>query len=311
MIEKTLVERMRAVAKIIGLIWILVSLMFAQSSDRDSLQSEIRLRTYLEKDQVPLNQEVVFNVELSWIGEIGRYRILELSEPVLTNLKLRGSGSANRFYRDENKRPHAIKSITFYFTPLEMGMAYIDGITIKYQDTQTGKSGRLISQRIGVEITEPVDRPGEKFNAVKLIVFALIAAFLALVLFSLKRYFEQKKQQELLTEPQKTLEEEFLEKLKNNVELSKNLPEKKFNDLVELLIHYFRRRFELPLGSEFFEIRLALEKVGVSQEILSKLEQLFERAELVKFAGEPVNEGELHFFIDTTELLLTEMNKKD
>ncbi len=302
---------MKTLASILALIWITSGLAFALNGGADSLQSEIRLRTYLENDRVPLNQEVVFNIELSWIGEVSRYRILELSEPALTNLKLRGSGSANRFYQDKDKRPHAVKTITFYFTPLEMGMAYIDGITIKYLDLQTGQSGRLISQRIGLEITEPVARPGDKMNAVKLMVFALIAAFIAFALFSLKRYFDQKKQQELLTEPLKTIEEEFLERLKNNVTLSRNLPEKRFNDLVELLTQYFRKRFELPPGSEFFEARLLLEKSDVKQEVLTRLEQLFERAELIKFAGEPVSESELHFFIDTAELLFTDMNKKE
>ena len=89
------------------------------------------------------------------------------------------------------------------------------------------------------------------------------------------------------------------------------MPEQKFNQLLELLKGYFKKRFELPTTSAFFEIRLVLEKTGVSAEVINKLEQLFERAELVKFAGEPVSESELHFFIDTMELLLNELNKKE
>lgn len=293
------------------LILILSNHIFGQQALSDSLQSEIRMRAFLQQDRVPLNQEVVYNVELSWPGAVTRYRILEISDPVLTNLKLRGSGSANRFYQDENNQPHAVKTITFYFTPLEMGMAYIDGITIKYIDTQTQQTGRLISQRIGVEIIEPVSKPGDGVNVGKLIVFAIIAAFLALVVYSLKKYFKQKKQQEMLAEPEKTIEEETLEVLKNRIIVSGALPEKKFTLLTDLLKEYFKKRFELPPGSEFFAIRLVLEQHGVNDELLSKLEQLFERAELVKFAGEPVNESELHFFIDTMELLLKELNKKE
>lgn len=91
----------------------------------------------------------------------------------------------------------------------------------------------------------------------------------------------------------------------------KLLPEQKFNQLLELLKGYFKKRFELPTNSAFFEIRLVLEKSGIGSELINKLEQLYERAELVKFAGEPVSESELHFFIDTTELLLSELNKKE
>lgn len=290
-------------------LWFVVS--FAQTANNDSLPSEIKLRAYLQKDQIPLNEEVVYNVELSWLGDVGRYRVLEISDPVLTNLKLRGSGSANRFFTDENNQPHAVKTITFYFTPLEIGMAYIDGITIKYLDNKTNQTGRLISQRIGVKITEPVAHGDGKISSGKLILFFFIAVFLIFLIYSLKRYFEQKKQQEILAEPQKTVEEETLEELRNQMRSSKLMPEQKFNQLLELLKGYFKKRFELPTTSAFFEIRLVLEKTGVSAEVINKLEQLFERAELVKFAGEPVSESELHFFIDTMELLLNELNKKE
>ncbi len=302
---------MKTVVSILSLFVITVSHCVAFNAQADSLSNEIKLRTYLQTDRVPLNKEVVFNVELSWTGAMNRYRILEISEPALTNLKLRGSGSANRFYQDAHNQPHAVKTITFYFTPLEMGMAYIDGVTIKYLDTKTGQNGRLISQRIGLEITEPVSVPGDGRNWVRLVVFGLIAAFLLLVLFSFKRYFQQKRQQQPVELPQKTLEEEFLDKLKNQVTQARGLPEKKFNDLVDLLKHYFQKRFELPPGSEFFEIRLILEKSAISADLIVKLEQLFERAERVKFAAEPVSESELHFFVDTMELLLQEMNKKE
>ncbi len=290
-------------------VWIVFG--FAQTGiKQDSINHEIRLRTFLEKDAVPLNEEVVYNVELSWIGEVGRYQILKISEPALTNLKLRGSGSANRFYRDQNNRPHAIKTITFYLTPLEMGMSYIDGITIQYKDTKTNEIGRLIAQRIGVEIVEPVERPGQGMQLGKLIVFALIAAFMALVLYSLKRYFDQKRRQQVESEPAKTLEDQFLEELYEQIQTSNKLPEHKFNRLVDLLKRYLKQRFELPPVSAFFEIRLILEKNAVNAETIKKLEHLFERAELVKFAAEPVNESELHFFVDTVELLLSEMNKR-
>ncbi len=290
-------------------LWFTVS--FAQTAENDSLPSEIKLRAYLQKDQIPLNEEVVYNVELSWLGDVGRFRVLEISDPVLTNLKLRGSGSANRFFTDEHNQPHAVKTITFYFTPLEIGMAYIDGITIKYFDNKTNQTGRLISQRIGVEITEPVSRGDGKISSGKLILFFFIAVFLIFLIYSLKRYFEQKKKQEILAEPQKTLEEETLEELKNQMRSSQLLPEQKFNQLLELLKNYFKKRFELPTTSAFFEIRLVLEKMGVTAEVINKLEQLYERAELVKFAGEPVSESEVHFFIDSVELLLNELNKKE
>ncbi len=293
------------------LFFLLVIVSLSRAQTADSTTSEIQLRTYLEKEPVPLNQEVVFHVELSWQGELNRYRVLKIGDPVLTNLKLRGSGSANRFFLDENNQPHSIKKITFYFTPLEMGMAYIDGITIQYQDMVSGQTGRLISPRIGLKIEEPVSTPGQDVQWGKMLVFALVILFLLLVAYSVFRYFQQKNQQQMLEEPAITVEEEFLQRIKEQVRQPSSIPEKKFNGLLEILRQYLRKRFELPPGADFYEIKIVLEKAGISADTVSKLEQLFQRAELVKFAGEPVNESELYFFIDSVELLLQEMNKRN
>ena len=295
----------------IGLIAVLWGIGLAQNTPGDSLTSEIQLRTYLAKESVPVNKEVVYYVELSWTGDMNRYHILEISDPVLTNLKLRGSGSSNRFYIDKNNQPHSVKKITFYFTPLEMGMAYIDGITIKYEDTVTGQTGRLISDRLPVKIVEPVARPGQGMNAGKILIIIFVVLFLLTVLFSLYRYFLQKNQKQQETTPQLTIEEEFLKELKNTIRFGEVLPEKNFETVRQLLDRYLKTKFGILAGTDFPEIKAVLKAVGLSDELLDKLEQAFNKAELVKFAGEPVSESDLHFFVDTLELILNEMNKKN
>ena len=111
---------------------------FSQSVT-DSLESEIRLRTYVESENIPLNREVVYHIELRWQGDLSRYRISEIVEPAVTNLVTRGSGSSNKVRTSANGELISIKEITFYFRPLEMGMAYIDGVIIRYNDTLKDK----------------------------------------------------------------------------------------------------------------------------------------------------------------------------
>ncbi|RLD14339.1 hypothetical protein DRI50_05560 [candidate division KSB1 bacterium] len=293
------------------LILLFLAIGFSQSAAPDSVDSEIQLRTYLAKDAVPLNKEVVYYVELSWQGELNRYHILDISDPVLTNLKLRGSGSANRFYLDKNKHPHSVKKITFYFTPLEMGMAYIDGITIKYEDTATNQTGRLISERLPVKILEPVDQPGKGLDLGKILIIGLVLLFLFVVLFSIARYFQKTKDAAQPQEENLTPEETALKELRENIQLSRDLPEKKFEKLQQLFNSYLKERFGLPSGSEFHEIKIILEANGIGDGLIQKLKDFFERGELVKFAGEPVSESELHIFLDTVELILNEMNKRN
>lgn len=294
----------------LGLSFILLAVGLAKPAAHDSLNSEIQLRTYLTKDAVPLNKEVVYYVELSWQGTLNRYHILKISDPVLTNLKLRGSGSSNRFYLDKNNQPRSVKKITFYFTPLEMGMAYIDGINIKYEDTVNKQTSRLISERLPVKITEPVDQSNNRFDLGKILVIGLVLLFLFVILFSLARYFQKRKETDEGEEVQLTLEESFLKELKQSIRLSSELPEKNFQNLQQLFNRYLKERFGLPSGSEFHEIKIVLDAHGVNDDLITKLEDFSKRGELVKFAGEPVSESELHIFLDTVELILTEMNKR-
>ncbi len=295
----------------LGLSFVLLAVGLAQPAADDSLNSEIQLRTYLAKDAVPLNKEVVYYVELSWQGTLNRYHILKISDPVLTNLKLRGSGSSNRFYIDKNGKPRSVKKITFYFTPLEMGMAYVDGITIKYEDTVSKQTGRLLSERLPVKITEPVDQSSKGLDLGKLLVIGLVLLFLFVVLFSLARYFQKRKETNEEEEAQLTPEESFLKNLKENIRLNGELPEKNFENLQHLFNQYLKERFGLPIGSEFHEIKVVLDAHGINDNLIRKLEDFFKRGELVKFAGEPVSESELHIFMDTVELILTEMNKRN
>ncbi len=302
---------MKRISNALGLVFILLMVGWAQTAGSDSLSSEIRLRTYLAQDEVPLNKEVVYYVELSWQGKLNRYHVLEISDPVLTNLKLRGSGSSNRFYLDSQNRPHSVKKITFYFTPLEMGMAYIDGITIKYEDTVTGQTGRLISERLPVKILEPVNPPNKRLDLGKLLVIGLILLFVFVILFSLARYFQKRKEPTDQESETLTPEETYLKAMKEILRQSNTLPEKKFQELQQLFNRYLKERFGIPVGSEFHEIKIVLQAKGLNDDLLAKLDDFFKRGELVKFAGEPLSESELQIFSDTLELILGDMNKRN
>ena len=85
---------------------ILISLLFSCLSNliaqttTDSVKSDITLRTFVEKESVPLNREAVYIVQLSWTGELGRYKINQVLDPDLTNLTVRGTGSSNKVTKE-------------------------------------------------------------------------------------------------------------------------------------------------------------------------------------------------------------------
>lgn len=287
---------------------LVISGLTVQARDSDSLNLNIELRTYLERDEVPQNREVIYHVELSWSGELSRFHISEISDPVVTNLKLRGSGSSNRFFNDANGQPKSVKRITYYFTPIVIGMSYIDGVTIQYEDDVLKQKETLSAQRLGAKIIEPLPDPNAGLDYGTLIVIAMAVIFFIIVAYFMTRYFQQRKLNASREDikPQ-TLEEKYLDLLKDSIDLSGENRNENLNILTKLLNSYLSEKYQLPSRPSFDLVAEKLENENVNQDILEKLKNLYDRDELSKFAGEAISLNEFHMFFDTVELLITRM----
>lgn len=286
------------------LVFILLLLASVALQAADSTASKITLHTYLEQNEVAQNKEAVYHVELSWEGDLQRYHIAQVSTPVLSNLTLRGSGSSNRFFTDAQGRPHSVKRISYYLTPVEMGMAYIDGITVQYEDTKTQQKESLSAQRLGVKIIEPVPEPGGGVAAETVIITILLLVFLAVIAYSLWKYFKIRRVEQETAEAEMSLEDTFLEELSALKKENGSDTENSFHRLMHLARRYFSEKFGLNPAAGFDEIKAALSEKETPDDLLPKLERLYRQGELSQFAGERISDGDFHLFIDTVELLL-------
>lgn len=287
----------------------------AGAQNADSLDTQIQLHTYLEKNHVPLNREVVYHVELSWTGELSRYQIVEAVEPVVTNLKLRGSGSSNRFYMDNEGRPQSVKRITYYFIPKEMGMAYINGVTVKYQDNVTNDQNVLPAQRLGVEIVEPLPEESPGIAPANIVIFVLAGLFLIILVFFLWRYYQQRRaEKDREEEKPLSLEEKYLERMKETIEPDSESTRKNFEVLSRLLQRYLTEKYHLEGSALIYDvISVKLEQDRIDKVLLEKLKLFYDRSELTKYAGEDISVNEFHLFYDTVEMLLNRLkeNRED
>ena len=271
-------------------------------STPDTLKSDIILRTYVESEEVPLNREVTYHVELRWTGDLNRYQINKLNEPQLTNLALRGSGSSNR-----DTGTMAIKQFTFYLRPLEIGMAYIDGARISYTDSRNNTDGSLLSSRIGVKITEPLPEPGQHgyLSILFYAIFGIViisAFFFFLYRYQMRKKIEQEKMKNQIAE---TLEDKYLRLIKETIHMKPENVKDCIADLSHLTIGYLGERFNLPSGNlTTGDIINILRDREFGTENLERLEDFLERADLAKFAGEPVSESDFHRYYDTIEIIL-------
>ncbi len=259
-------------------------------NQQDSLPSNISLYTYVDKEQVPQNHEIVYTVELRWRGELTRYKILEIEDPKLTNLTVRGSGSSNKVTTLEDGRLQSVKQITYYLKPVEMGMAYIDGMIIRYEDTERGESESLIAGRIGVKVEQPVIETGNG-TAQTIILWFVVIVLLALVAFFLVRYKNKKAELERAALEQiiESTEEKYLRLLKETIHFSSDNLKDSITDLSHLLTGYLSERFSLPAGGLSSKDMLQiLSEKEIEPDTLERLKDFYAKADLVRYAGETI-----------------------
>ena len=290
----------------------LVTISFAQS-EIDTTSSEIQLRTYIDSENVPLNREAVYHIELRWRGDLSRYKISEILEPTLTNLATRSSGSSNKVGTAPDGSLMSVKEITYYFKPLEIGMAYIDGIIIRYTDQIKERDESLISSRIGVKIIEPLPEPSQNGFVSNLLYGLLILVLVGSMLYLYLRY--RKKQKEIaeneLSEIKETIEVKYLRILKETIHLTTDNVKDSLNDLTQLLNGYLSERYHFPVSNlSANDLLDAMKEKDLSEESISRINDYYTKANLVKFAGEAVEDSEFHRLYDTVELVLESQKKE-
>ena len=271
-----------------------------------TVNNNITLRTFVEAEQVPLNREVVYHVELQWTGDLSLYRINEISEPQVVNLIMRGSGSSNRVSTDQAGNPVSIKRITYYFRPLEMGMAYIEAVTIRYEDTAAQLRESLLSGRLGIKIVEPLAEPGKKGKTVLFWAgLVVVAVLLSLLYFYYRTYLrKQREAARLAVQKNETIEERYRRVLKETIHFTSGNLKENLVDLSRLITAYFSERYDFPAMNLSTENLLRVLREKLSDDGYARMQDFYQRADMIKFAGDLLTETEFHRLFDIVELVL-------
>ena len=294
--------------KIIFVFYFVVLIYIRQLSAADSLSTSenqhIQLKAYVEQSKIPLNGTAILHIELSWPGKLNRYQIEPLSQPILTNFLLEGSGSENRLLTLEDGSLKAIKAITYRLRPLEMGMAYVDGIIVKYINRETGDEENLSSQRIMIEILEPLPEVGgQRFQAVVYIV--LLGIFFGITAYFIFLYIRKKKLSQEEGVPEVSLAEFYLNRLTKEVDPRGTNLEEMIDRLSRIFREYLDRDFNIPareLSTQ--EIVENLKLKDLDDPDLTNLTQVFEKFDLIKFSGKSVDPNEFTNIYGTIENFL-------
>lgn len=298
-------------------------MIIAQSSV-DSLNSRIEILAKIEKTKVPLNRTIQLYITLSWMGGPDRYSIISFDNPVLTNFDIVGTSTVNR--SDViNQQAYVFKDYVYTLQPRDLGMAYVEGVIVKYRDSVLERDENMVTQRIPIEVIDPLPEPVSS-NPIWIyaLIIIVILGFVIGFYFWFKRRREAK--EELEIEPPPPLEEVYLNLLREQIKLDlPNLTED-FASLSKLIRRYLTERFKIQaLEGTTDQLLQDLHESDMEEHQVRSLKEVLTRCDEIKFSAiegttEELNrfytlfEGILQYFLqqkETTEAdNLTEKKEK-
>jgi len=277
------------------------------SAAQDSLgvrEGEISISAAVNKLEVPLNRSVTFTLKIEWKGKQNKYAIGDFENPQLTNLIIRENSSSN-IVEDREGTQYTVKLYNYILEPLEIGMAYIDGIIVEYTDTENDTKNRMVTKRLSVEVIRPV----EERDWSSILTGAAVVVAAGILIFGFLKYRnkkEAKKKAELeALQPKIDVETKYLEQLKETDSKSSGDYGEKLNKIVVLFRNYLTEKFETAFeGKSHKEIIESLKEKGTEEDVTEKIEYVYERSEVLRFSGQEVTRDDYLDIYGTVEWLI-------
>ncbi len=251
-----------------------------------SIDAEVKATVRLDGNKVPENRTTTLVVAVSWQGDLDRFDIEKVNAPGMSNLEVVGNSSSNRVGQQDSRKV-AEKKYEFLLRPLALGMAYVEGTIVEYRDNVTGKTHRLVTDRLELEVTDAIVEGGSARVG-----FAIGALFVALSLtvgagVALKKRKERRTRQLLAEEDNRPIEGIYLADLKTGVDLQGTDLANVFSQLSRLYRKYLAEKYGIhAMGMTSKEIALELEANGVQQATIEATAEALDLCDFAKFTGQ-------------------------
>jgi len=271
------------------------SILFAYQSDSTNIN--ISFSVTIDKVETPLNIPVEMTVIMSWEGVPDRYSIGPFENLVLTNMLITGNGSKSRTEL-RNGIVYTIKEYSYTILLSALGMGYIEPIIIGYTDKVTGIKDHLIPQRMSVKGLAPDFDGGNSLIWAGLGLLVVSGSLVGLV-FVMRRRAIVKKLEEIQPDLKKDSEIEKIKLIQSDNRLS-------FKQKIAEIFIEFRKylflKFSIPEDSKSDkQIINVLEESRVNEEIISKINQIFEQSVQIRFSGKDVKDDDFEKIYDAVE----------
>ncbi len=267
----------------------------AQDTESMDIESAIKISAELDKQEVPTNRQVTCSVIVEWIGDLKRYQISDIENPVVENLEIVKASAADRRL-SEGGVVKAARIYEFVLQPKSIGMGYVENVIVKYIDNETGEGESLITPRLNVKIIDAVPEPGSRNWIIKWVVIGIILLAIFIFLWLWRKIAQQRKRREPETARVIPLEEEYLTQLRETINLkSAELKIKEsFGTLSKIARKYLSLKYQIPaLESTTEKIMAELSRMNLDQALLNNIQEILTVSDLAKFAGSEGNRSEL------------------
>ncbi|RME00167.1 MAG: hypothetical protein D6814_04085, partial [Calditrichaeota bacterium] len=279
---------------------VLLLLIFSLFHHQALAAGEVKLSAKLQEQKVPLNREAHLIVEAQWQGKPNQFTLSPVEPPNVTNLKITGTAVSNRV-ETANEQIVTIRRYEFTFKPLALGMAYIDGISLQYKD-QNDESYSLEAPRLQLEVIDAVPEPGKRPLLPILGISLAILIIAAGAIFAWKRKERRRREAEAAQAEEKSLEEIFTERLHQEVSLDADDLPQQYAGISNLLRKYLIAAFSLGQGVGTTEELIGiLEQKQVPTEQLTRIQEVLQTCDVVKFSGAPADPNQLARIYTLTE----------
>ncbi|HOZ22730.1 MAG TPA: hypothetical protein PLO28_13145 [bacterium] len=286
--------------------------IFFSSLGISSLQAQgedegIRVSASAQPNEVPLNRTAVVTIRLEWAGDLDRYEITRFDNPLVENLNIIETASANQVQVVGGMQV-ARQEYQYTVKPDGLGMAYVDGIIIRYADRETGKEYRLASSRLELKVIDPLPEPASYLWLVillSMLLSSLIAVFLVRRIRA--RRAEAERLARIQAASEVSLEQKYGERLREEVDLRQ--PDldvnAAFGRLAGVLRRYLAAKYSLPLiSATTSEVRGLMAEAGADERVIADTLAVLESADIAKFSGAAQMRSELERAYTILERLL-------
>jgi len=227
---------------ILSILLMFSGFLYSQDStalDTPDYPGEIKASVSIDTKKVPQNRTATVIIEVSWQGDLDRFEVARVENPVLTNLEIIGNASSNWVGQVDGVKK-VIKKYEYSLKPQSLGMAYIDGTFVEYIDLKTTQNYKLVTNRLKLEVVPPVLEGGENKAMLLALVVLVLMGFSGGVLLLIKRKKAKEAELRAQQEENVSLEEKFLKELKEKVDLSSADSSGQFAVISKIVRSYIR-----------------------------------------------------------------------